>query len=121
MDRHIIENGRPRWMDEKRGALELWMPNNEGAIKTLSQSAKNDDGWRCAPQQKFTIGNYMQYGVSALPYQEICAFSPPRLFSQLELVQHDIRASGQRCANILSSVRQSGAQQTQINCCSVLH
>jgi hypothetical protein len=66
-DRQILQNWCPRWIGQEQ-AVEMWMPDNEGAVSVLSQPVKDKAGWRCAPQQKFTIGNYLQYGVSALPY-----------------------------------------------------
>lgn len=78
-DRVIIENWCPRWMEDTSHtqAVELWMPDNVGALNDLTATSRNVAGWRCSPKRKFTIGNYFHYGVSSLPYWKFAHFYFP--------------------------------------------
>jgi hypothetical protein len=83
-DRHIVENWCSRW-----GGREMWSPRNstDGSLldsTKLARKIRDDGGWRCSPENKFTIGNLMHYGVAPPPYWMFAHTNLPRLPNYLE-------------------------------------
>lgn len=69
-DRMITEDWCSRWTGDAAATgevPEMWIPTNY-AKRPIPNAIYSNSGLRCSPDNKFTFGNYVQYGVAPPPY-----------------------------------------------------
>jgi len=111
-DRMITEDWCPKWRDNnsdtEQEVPEMWIPTNYPK-RPIPNAIFSNSGLRCSPANKFTFGNYMQYGVAPPPYWKGAhlyrvGYDVPRNLdwgaTTAERVNNDIPKYFEKCASV---------------------